>query len=245
MHVHKIEWITKGYDLHLIPGAEIEHSLLKIYESDSSWKWASEILPSDNVTVKFDWRISIRPGGGFIHAWGMAINLDTGWLKIDDHLPPPPQRLYNSIVEVTVTDNNTDPPNPITSAIRIHVHESIKSAWLTPSALSVHEGTDSLRFSILAKFNNHDLGADKSVIGDISYHPGIEWESGDPNFVEVDQHNGYLKAHLGTSSVSIRAKLPPPFSVSPEQFRGGTVFPEKSWSLLPANVKPVGEPSIS
>jgi hypothetical protein len=243
MYVQKIEWITKEYDLHVIPGYETEHSLLKIHFDNGTVKWPSEILPSDNVTVKFDWRISIRPGGGAIHAWGMGINLDTGWLKIDDHLDPPSHRLYNSIVEVTVIDNNTDSPNPITSAIRIHVYESIKSAWLTPSALSVHEGTDSLRFSILAEFNNHDLGVDRSVIGDISYHPGIEWESGDPNFVEVDQHNGYLKARLGTSSVSIRAKLPPPFSVVAP--RGGTVFPEKSWSLLPANVKPVGEPSIS
>ena len=69
MVVRRIEWIndvkyilgsntfTTSYDLHLIPGAEITPSLLKIYESDSSWKWASQITSDDNVTVQFNPRI--------------------------------------------------------------------------------------------------------------------------------------------------------------------------------------------
>ena len=75
----------------------------------------------------------------------MQLDADTGSLRINDpsFFQPPPNRLYNFIVEVTVIDKNTDPPNRITSAIRIHVHDSIKNAWLTPSALSVREGTDS------------------------------------------------------------------------------------------------------
>jgi hypothetical protein len=251
MLVHKIEWIndvtykvgsneiTKSYDLHLIPGAEIAPSLLKIYESDTSWKWASEITPADNVTVKFDWRISIGPGGGIIHAWGMAIHLDKGWLKIDDHLGP--DRLYNSIVEATVIDQNTNPPILRTSAIRIHIHDSIKSAWLTPSALDVREGTDRLRFSILAEFNDKAT-LDFPIIGDISTHPGIEWESNDPDFVFVDPHNGHLTAHPGSSSVTIRAKLPSPFNVVIP--RAATVIIQKSWSSLQAKVKPVGELTI-
>ena len=74
-------------------------------------------------------------------------------------------------------------------------------------------------------------------------HPGIEWESLDTGFVNVDQHTGHLKARLGTSSVGIRAKLPPPYNAKPP--RGAIVIPQKSWSLLSTEVKPVGEQPIS
>ena len=175
---------------------EINPSLLRIYESDSSWKWASEIIPDDKVTVNFDWRIAVRPGtpdtcgpgsgSENICAWGIKINLTTGWLKVDDSIPPAPDRLYNSVVEVTVTDNNTTPsPTTFKSAIRIHVHDSIKDAWLTPSGLNVNEGTelpDKIRFSILAEFDNHIAGPvvgdiSRNYVGDLSRTPGIEWTS--------------------------------------------------------------------
>lgn len=246
MHVHKIEWITKGYDLHLIPGAKIQPSLLKIYESESTWKWASDINEStDNVSVKFDWRISIRGDGVHgIAAWSMQLDLDQGWLIVSDTLNPPPHRLYNSIVEVTVIDKNQPQREPLRSAIRIHLHDSIKGAWITPSTLTVHEGADKIRFSILAWFNNTVSGKNYPVNGDISRYPGIEFISDDPNFVSIDQINKTdLIVHGRTSSVTIRAKLPPPFDVVNP--RAATVFIENSWSLLPAKVEPVGERSIS
>ena len=172
MIVKRIEWITQGYDLHLIPGAEIKPSLLKIHFDDGTEngkeKWASEIENSDNVKVKFDWRISPGRGANNIVTFSIQMDLIEGWIRVKDP-PLNAGRLYNFIVEVKVTDNNTIPATFFESAIRIHLHESIKSAWLTPKTLSVREGTDSLRFSILAEFENQVADITKSVIGDIRY----------------------------------------------------------------------------
>lgn len=270
MEVKRIEWIndvtyigidfisrtTRHYDLHLIPGAVISPSLLKIYETDSPtspWKWASDILPSDNVIVKFNPKIFPAPAEGDpppggdpnIKAWNMEINIDSGRLSVNvpSLFSPPPHRLYNFIVEATVTDKNIDPPNVITSEIRIHIHDSIKFAWLTPSVLSVRKNTDRHRFSILAEFNNSVSGNDLPIIGDISTLPGIKWEraSGSAS-VSVKEDTGYLTALSDTGSAKIRAKLPAPFNAI--DVREATVKSQKPWGLLPAKVEPVPKRKI-
>jgi len=253
MIVKRIEWVTEGYDLHLIPGAKISPSLLKIYDTDTHFVYASAIEGTDNVDVTFDWRISVRGGVGIdsIATWNMDLDLKKGSLEVSDPLWADPTRLYNSVIEVKVIDK-TNPAKPIehSSAIRVHLHDRLKRSWITPSTLTIRPDGDRICFSILAEFINKISGKDYSIIGDISRHPNIEWKSDEPNFVSVDSdpadpdHNGQLIFHSPTTSVRINAKLPAPYNVTVQP---ATVFVGKPWSQLADGVKvyPIGESSIS
>jgi hypothetical protein len=48
------------------------------------------------------------------------------------------------------------------------VHESLVSAWITPTTMTIREGEPAKRCSLLAEFNN-------GLVGDITNHPGITW----------------------------------------------------------------------
>jgi len=242
MTLEKIEWITDGYDLHLIPGAHFD-SLLKVWESDTSWRWASVIAADVNSQINVEFKPLINLGAsGNVHKFGITIDTGTGLFEVDSTLPASPNRLYNFIIEATVTDETTN--KSISSAIRIHIHDEILAAWLTPSHLSIHLGADGLRFSVLADFLDRVAGQTYHQIGDITRFPGFFWTSSDELSIifknEEDKKIGALST-VTEGDTTITATLPPLFSsfLDPITAEVGVI---SSWSDMPANLKLVDRP---
>jgi len=243
MPVKKIEWITDGYDLHLIPGAHFD-CLLKIWESDTSWRWASDVVADVNSSIDVDFKPLINLGAtGNVHRFGITIDTKTGLFEVDDTLPEAPNRLYNFIIEATVTDATTN--ESVISAVRIHIHDGIIEAWLTPSRLSIHLGADGQRFSVLADFFDTVKGLTYHQTGDITRFPGFFWTSSEEMAVifknDLDKEMGALSAVTEDVDITVTATLPPLFRslVGPISAKVDVI---SSWSDIPANLKLVDRP---
>jgi IgA Peptidase M64 len=127
---------------------------------------------------------------------GIELQADVGIIKALSHPNPDFPRVNNFLITAVFDDSagHTDE-----TEIRIHVHDAVKEIWLTPPALSVHQGSDECRFTVLARFN------DESV-GDITDWSGLTFQSGDESVVKV-LNTGVLQAVAGTGSAPITAAL--------------------------------------
>jgi hypothetical protein len=247
MLVTGIEWITEGYDIHMVPGAIITPSLLKIHHDppndppDPPWTWASN--PIANVIVNFEPKIR-DAGSGLVHKFGIELNTVTGRLQIDQTLPSP--RLYNFIIEATVVDNNASIPNTFKSAIRIHVHNRLVTPWLTPSKLSIRLGSDGHRFSVLAVFQDDVAGVPHDIVADITRFPSYTWTSSNQK-VNVDPESGKLSAQpiSNADDVIITASLPSEFDPLNIHHISAKVDVLPSWSELESDLKLVNRSEIA
>jgi hypothetical protein len=88
--------------------------------------------------------------------------------------------------------------------IRVHLHDSVEEIWLTPSTLSIHQGADECRFTVLARF-------DDQSVGDITDWPGLSFQSSDESVVKVIG-DGRLQATApsGSAQVTVTLILPSP-----------------------------------
>ncbi|WP_050024137.1 M64 family metallopeptidase [Verrucomicrobium sp. BvORR034] len=62
--------------------------------------------------------------------------------------------------------------------IRVHVHGSVKKLWLTPETLNPRVGSDEMRFTVLAQF-------DDDTVGDITDWPQLSYTSSAPAKVKI------------------------------------------------------------
>jgi hypothetical protein len=83
--------------------------------------------------------------------------------------------------------------------IRIHVHDSVQAIWLTPPTLSIYQGADECRFTVLARFNDE-------CVGDITDWPALTLQSSDEDVVKV-LNGGVLQAAAAAGSAPITANL--------------------------------------
>ena len=124
---------------------------------------------------------------------GVTVDTATGRITVDTTLPSSPLR--NFVVEATVKTKPSSSRTLTTPvALRVWVHDAIQGLWLTPSALTIHQGADGLRFTVLAAF------AGTWATGDITYRPGIAWSSGDTTLVQVDPATGALTANTSSAT---------------------------------------------
>lgn len=141
-----------GRDFHLLPGLvspRLDH-LLRIVDEDDTVVRADAPPPGVNVTFRATW-------SGFPSSHGIQVNGTTGEVFVADSLPTIGPRLRSFIVTAMATQASTE----LTARIRFHIHQELRSRWLTPSVLTVRQGSKNMRFSVLARF-------DDGVIGDIT-----------------------------------------------------------------------------
>lgn len=245
MEIKKIEWTGGGYDLHMIAGRVIE--LLTIHFVDGTSKLVSKLVDADNVTVTFKPTLKHKPNED-VRDFGIFFDMKKGILTINDPLPNEPgKRVYNFIIEVTVEDG----VQVVNSAVRIHVHDFIVDAWLTPSKLSIRHGSDGFRFSILATFIDIVDGTLFQTPGDISRYPDFSdfhWKTGDGDETKVKfDSNGSLSALVSSANdIEIRAFLPPSyFGDTIPEARVAKVDVLPSWESLSTQVRLVGRKQIS
>lgn len=111
-------------------------------------------------------------------AYGVSIHTYTGSVSASQITDADHLKHFNFILTAQITDTLA---NIYTTKIRIHVHDLIRNAWITPSTLTIPAGLKS-RFSIFAEFSD-------GLIGDITNHPGISWAAPNPNW-SIDEANG-------------------------------------------------------
>ena len=91
--------------------------------------------------------------------------------------------------------------------VRVHIHAARTRAWLTPTPLSIHQGANGQRLSVLAQFNEGAAGPAEDTVADISATRDLTWAPG-PAAVTVDAATGALTGNLASGQAAITANLP-------------------------------------
>src|SRR3954454_8305369 len=169
MTITRIHWSEYGArDIHLIPGLEAPRLDLLLNIDDTGTP-PDPNDPDDEGTPAQTFRADTRPEGisydlsfranfaGAPSSRGVLVNGQTGMVTVPSPLPTLGLRLRTFLVTATVTQGGTQ----FVTQIRVYVHESVQSRWLTPSQLTVRQGASNMRFSVLARF-------DDGVVGDIT-----------------------------------------------------------------------------
>ena len=179
MPITGIDWKDgEGYDIHLLRGMQSSAllGLLAVTEPDGSVDDAIDYL-ADNADVTIDFQPSFKnaPDAGAnpptCTGFGITINNRTGSI-----LARPPGAadpvIDNFLIHVTAHDSSDD--SEYQTSIRVHLHDRVTSAWLTPPLLTLRPESGALpqttevRFSVRAQF-------DDGVVGDLTHNRDIEW----------------------------------------------------------------------
>ncbi len=215
--ISNLTWVLGyGYDMHLLPGDKTGDMLgnIKFTHNDKQYNGSDSDIP-ENITIAFNAYFK----DSFHGAHGVSVNSSTGEIQIADDLPVP--RLYNFIYEVVVLE---DGANYMTLEMRVHIHQSVKKIWLTPSTLTLYAAsTKNTRFSVYAEF-------DDEVYGDITDHGllgfqlpllRLKYSSSNEGNVQVDEL-GFLSATTPNVSAEITVTYGP--SPAPDNLKStGTV----------------------
>jgi hypothetical protein len=157
-------------DIHLIPGLaspRLDQMLAVFATSYSGGRRSSEPPADDFWTVSF--APSFKPSTTQTHTNGVRVDPQTGEVTVKPL--PAGSRLRTFTVTATVKQGTA---TPHTARVRVHVHGAVVERWITPSSLTVRQGTKGMRFSVLARF-------DDGVIGDIT-----NWALGRPKVNPTD-----------------------------------------------------------
>ena len=183
MPITGIKWdVDEGYDIHLMRGnhrLDLRSGLLFILPDGTEQParvYMDPILnPAQDVILEFrpsfDATLDMTVDPPISSGFGIRINDFTGQIDVDAP-PTPAPVIHNFILNVIATDSTDNKQH--TTSIRVHLHNRVTSAWLTPSVLTLRpQGGDfpqetNVRFSVRAQF-------DDNTIGDITHHPNIGW----------------------------------------------------------------------
>ncbi len=199
MAIARIHWSEYGSrDIHLIPGLESPRLDQLLWIEDTG-RAADPDNPDDEGVPASSFRADSRPDtvsydlsfranfAGAPSSRGVLVNGVTGVVTVPDPLPALGLRLRTFLVTAKVTQGTVE----LVTQIRVYVHASVTSRWLTPSQLTVRQGAGNMRFSVLARF-------DDGVVGDVSnWSPRDETEEGDD--VDLD----YVHRIGGTQPVHV------------------------------------------
>jgi hypothetical protein len=183
----------KGVDLHVIRGTKsrplrqemLFWEFVDEFHSNLFHEGDDELATEPNkLTLEFLPRLApnaLAPDGtDFLEGLGIRVNKQTG--EVEAVSPPPAgKRIRNFILDATATlkrsATKTDTLNK--RAVRVHIYDKLVDAWITPSTLTVHEGSR-VRATVLASFSL-DGEPDPPLVGDITRLTGLTWSSNDPS----------------------------------------------------------------
>jgi IgA Peptidase M64 len=178
MPITGINWIEgEGHDIHLLRGRQGPAllGLLEVTEEDGSvTDLITYLIDNDDVTISFlpsfDNVLDLNANPPVSRGFGITINNNTGSVRAK--APPDDPVIHNFLLHVIAEDASDD--SEYRTSLRIHLHNRVTAAWLTPPVLTlrpvgdVFPQTTDVRFSVRAEF-------DDETIGDLTHHPGIQW----------------------------------------------------------------------
>ncbi|WP_372660221.1 hypothetical protein [Amycolatopsis kentuckyensis] len=157
MTIVRLKWAdTAATDLHLTPGLSSPElvRLLRVDDLTGETLTQDQPLPA-SATVTFTPQLKVGDDHGIELTAAGEVTVKTLAL-----------RGHSFLLRVSL---DQDPA--ITTRIRIHVHEKLSSLWLTPSKLTVRQGSGQARFSVLGRFDqvlDGTVVVADGVIGDIT-----------------------------------------------------------------------------
>jgi hypothetical protein len=183
------EWVVPGSDIHVMSGeTSLDMKTFLGFRQDDG----DVVGTAPDVTkIEFFGRFAGAPNN-----FGVSVNKNTGEVTVTKPLPGPP-RLRNFMLEAVVTVGATKLP---ALPIRVHVHASVKEAWLTPDKLTLHRNANGQRFTLLAKF-------DDDVVGYVWLLPGAVWSATPASAVSFDPIGG-MTSNANTGTATVKATLP-------------------------------------
>jgi hypothetical protein len=227
---------SRHFDIHVLRGETSRRldEILSLNQHDgTNPSAAQDPRPGDVLSVEFQPLLRATVTGRFVEAHGVRVNIDNGQVEA---LTPPARRVSNFLVEARVlirepagTQRFLDPVR-----IRVHVHRTLNSAWLTPTPLSIREGAPGQRFSVLAEFDEGVSGQAVRTVGDISTHPAIEWDVSDASVDINDAGEMAGTVQAGTPLVTVTAQLPQDLTGATAT---GQVRVLDRWNGQPADVR--------
>jgi hypothetical protein len=200
-------------DLHVVRGAPSRRldSELRLFDDATP---AADIFgnnPPAHLRVRFE--PGFAPEGqqdpGRASGHGVSVDTGTGVVTV---LPAPAggRRLRNFLLTAVAKDTNTN--LEVRNVIRVHAHDALADAWLTPVSLTVRPASNEFEhwsFSFLARF-------DDGVIGDIGNWE-LQWSTDPPSAVlpatsdvqVVDAAAGDLIARRAGARARVIVTYPP------------------------------------
>lgn len=254
MPITKAFWNRdRALDLHVLMGQstpDLSAAHVAVTKTDGNKVFARAYLNDpangDDVSLVFKPRIKGVANGDFFEGGGVKVNTKTGVVQVLAPLPSPHLRNFILVAEVT---NKAD-LKTYSLSIRIHVHRSVTSFWLTPETLTIRpNGTarpDKTQyvFTARAQFDDDSLG-DVTEDHGITWTPATLFESGGRIVLRVGDNSGgppitvtaQLPAALGGASATAELNVAQPWG-APTQ---ATLVVGGGW---PGTIDPATVPNI-
>ena len=244
-----------GADYHLVPGTVSPRFDRLLTITDTTGTRRADAPQAAGITVT--WSASFARGApgcaGVTVDTGTAANRKTGEVRVAAGALPAPVRLLDFLVIATVSDGVN--PLPQVAYVRVHIHERVVSAWLTPSPLTARIGASNVRFGVLAEFDHGIVGdignwspweVDPLNPADLTYvrmlatnQPAVAWSSDNPSDLDADPKTGVLISNTDATSVTITAASGVAGATAVGTASGGAAWSEG------AVVEPIGGPGIA
>jgi hypothetical protein len=159
MTIVRLRWVDNAAtDIHLLPNHSSPELAQLLLVDDLTGTTVTSRKPADvpGLTLTFlpQWKIGVDHG--------VDVDEKTGKVTVRTAAI----RGHNFIIKVQVDQDPT-----ITTRVRVHVHETLSSLWLTPSPMTVRQGAERVRFSVIALFDqvvSGTLVVKDGITGDIS-----------------------------------------------------------------------------
>lgn len=214
MPITGIKWSDgEGYDVHMLRGMQSGPllPLLQVTGTDGTDVDAVTYLAANaDVTIDFqptfnnvlDATVSPPSCTGF----GIVLNNQDGAIRFAPPAAgdPPDPGVHNFLIHATAQDSSDN--SEYRTSVRVHLHDRVTSAWLTPPLLTLRPTgptlpqTTRVRFSVRAQF-------DDGTVGDLTHRSDLDW--GPPANVDP---TGRLIIAAGngpdTAPIQIEAALP-------------------------------------
>ncbi len=177
MAIKRLFWNPEtNRDIHLLRGTTsrslITHGL-RVRDEAGDEVSASDYLlvtPNDRIVFRPQFRNQGPPAGDYLNTdIGVRVDSKTGAVTAT----APQSHVKNNFV-IEIQAENHDGTLSNVESIRVHVHNSVVEAWLTPDHLTVRpRGSDrpeltEFRFTVRARF-------DTSVVADLTLIDGLQW----------------------------------------------------------------------
>ncbi|HKF00132.1 MAG TPA: hypothetical protein VKG45_14525 [Actinomycetes bacterium] len=248
MTIGSIWWADgSGDDLHLLPGLVSPQLDQLLWMTDSALGSVRADRRPAGVALTFTPRFAGAPANH-----GVRVDTATGEVEVLAGWSTATPRLRSFIVDVAVADPAV--AAPFTTRVRVHVHQGIRSLWLTPPSLTVCQGARGMRFAVLAKFEDDAVGdvtnwspwqavaAGTTTFVHAAGSPDREllWTSDNPGAVRVDADTGVVDARvpLGGARITVDRRSLPHIGAS------APVTCTSSWST-PVTVEHVAGPGFA
>jgi hypothetical protein len=173
MTLVKLLWSnTSAQDVHLLPGLA-SPELTRLLRAGDLKPATNEVIEEQlhnmtGLTVTFSAQLA-----GTLASHGLAMADKTGEISVDANVPLATKG-HSFLVTATAKQGTAT----ASTRIRVYVHGAILRLWLTPARLTVRKGTQNMRLSVLAMF-------DDGVIGDITNWSPFEPPLGPPDHTYV------------------------------------------------------------